>query len=50
MKIEIGTLITIITISIGLGSSYYAITNKIDALEVKVKVIQKQVKSLRRDK
>ena len=48
LKISLGTLITIVTLSIGLGSSYYSLTNRIDDLEVKVKVLEKKLKNKRR--
>ena len=43
MKLSISTLITIITLAIGVGGAYYTITNKIDHLEAKVKVLQKKI-------
>ena len=48
LKINLGTLITIVTLSIGLGSTYYSLTNRIDDLEVKVKVLEKKLKKKRR--
>ena len=48
LKISLGTLITIVTLSIGLGSTYYSLTNRIDDLEVKVKVLEKKLKKKRR--
>lgn len=48
LKISLGTLLTIVTLSVGLGSSYYSLTNHIDDLEVKVKVLEKKLKNKRR--
>ena len=48
LKISLGTLLTIVSLSIGLGSSYYSLTNRIDDLEVKVKVLEKKLKKKRR--
>ena len=48
LKLSLGTLITIVTLSIGLGSTYITLTNRIDDLEVKVKVLEKKLKKKRR--
>jgi hypothetical protein len=48
LKLSLGTLITIVTLSIGLGSTYITLTNRIDDLEVKVKVLEKKLKKRRR--
>lgn len=47
IKLNIGTLITIVTLSVGIGSSYYSLTSRIDDLEVQVKVLKKKVKNRR---
>lgn len=44
MKIDIGTLITIITLSIAIGGTYYSMSDSISELEVKVDVLEKKVK------
>ena len=46
MKLSLSTLITIITLAIGVGGAYYSITNKINNLEAKVKVLQKKTNKL----
>ena len=48
LKLSLGTLITIVTLSIGIGSTYYSLTDRIDDLEVKVKVLEKKLKKKRR--
>jgi hypothetical protein len=47
VKLNLGTLITIVTLSIGIGSSWYSLTNRIDDLEVQVKIIKKKNKTWR---
>lgn len=44
MKIELGTLITIITMSVALGSTYYAVQHDIDHLQKKVSALEKKVR------
>jgi|LWDU01.1.fsa_nt_gi cell division protein FtsL len=44
MKIDIGTLITIITLSIAIGSTYYSVSDGIDTLEAKVSKLEKKVR------
>ena len=44
VKLNLGTLITIVTLSIGIGSSWYSLT---DDLEVQVKIIKKKNKTWR---
>jgi len=46
MKLSVGTLITLITISLGIGGAYYTTINRIDNLETKVKTIQKKINKI----
>ena len=47
MKIEIGTLITIVTLSIAMGGTYYSMSDGISDLEAKVTILEKRVKKCR---
>ena len=44
MKIEIGTLITIITLSVAIGGTYYSMSDNISDLETKVAILEKTIK------
>jgi len=50
MKVEFGTLITIITISIAIGSAYYAVQDDIVDLQTKVSILEKKIKRCVRKK
>ena len=44
MKIDIGTHITIVTLSIAIGGTYYSMSDGISDLEAKVTILEKRVK------
>mgnify|MGYP003114537394 CR=1 FL=1 len=48
MKIDIKTLITLLTIAATLGGFYYTTQTRLDSLESEVSQLQKQVKRLAR--
>lgn len=48
MKIDIKTLITLLTIAATLGGFYYTTQSRLDSLEDEVAQLQKQVKRLAR--
>jgi len=50
MKIDIKTLITIITIACTLGGFYYSTQLRLDHLETNVAKLQKQIKIIKKNK
>ena len=50
LKLDIKTLITLLTIAATLGGFYYSTQSRIDDLEKEVTVLKKQVKKLNRKK
>tara|TARA_R100000152_G_C6661233_1_gene100053 strand:- start:214 stop:372 length:159 start_codon:yes stop_codon:yes gene_type:complete len=50
MKIDIKTLITLLTIAATLGGFYYTTQSRLDNLEQEVTTLKKQVKRLARKK
>ena len=48
MKLDIKTLITLLTISATLGGFYYTTQSRLDILEQEVTQLQKQIKKIRR--
>tara|TARA_R100000808_G_scaffold15037_1_gene35108 strand:- start:541 stop:708 length:168 start_codon:yes stop_codon:yes gene_type:complete len=50
LKLDIKTLITLLTIAATLGGFYYSTQSRIDDLENEVTVLKKQVKKLSRKK
>ena len=50
MKLDIKTLITIITFAATMGGFYYSTQIRLDYLEDKVTVIEKQIKQIKKTK
>tara|TARA_R100001594_G_scaffold145821_1_gene196405 strand:+ start:50 stop:217 length:168 start_codon:yes stop_codon:yes gene_type:complete len=50
LKIDIKTLITLLTVAATLGGFYYSTQSRIDDLEKEVTVLKKQVKKINRNK
>ena len=50
MKLDIKTLITLLTIAATLGGFYYTTQARLDSLEQEVTTLQKQVKRITRKK
>jgi hypothetical protein len=50
MKVDVKTLITIITLLVPLVGFYYTTNLRLDSLEASVTSVQKQVKQLKRNK
>jgi hypothetical protein len=50
LKLDIKTLITLLTIAATLGGFYYSTQSRIDGLEREVTVLKKQVKKMNRNK
>ena len=46
MKIELSTVITIITLSIGLAGVYYGISYRLHDAEEKISVVEKKIKKI----
>jgi len=50
MKVEVKTLITIVTLLVPLVGFYYTTNMRLDSLEASVTSVQKQVKQLKKNK
>ena len=50
MKVDIKTLITIITLGVPLVGFYYTTNMRLDSLEASVTSVQKQIKQLKKNK
>ena len=48
MKLDIKTLITILTFAAVLGGFYYSTQHRLDHLEANVKTVQKQIKVIKK--
>jgi len=48
MKLDIKTLITLLTIAATLGGFYYTTQSRLDILEQEISLIKKQVKKIRK--
>jgi len=50
MKIQISTLISIITAAIFFGGFYYTTNHRLDQVEIKISELEKKIKKKRRNK
>jgi uncharacterized protein YneF (UPF0154 family) len=50
MKLDIKSLITIVTFAATMGGFYYSTQLRLDSLEENVSVVEKQIKQLKRQK